>query len=54
MNFSNFVEEQIDQNWLQQIMNFIPKNCLNEINDTSFRLNIIGIWLFSKHNLSNL
>ena len=38
INFSNFVEEQIDQKWMQQIMNFVPKNYLNEINDTNFRL----------------
>ena len=38
INFSNFVEEQIDQNWMQQLMNFVPKNYLNEINDTNFRL----------------
>ena len=38
INFSNFVDEQIDQNWLERIINLVPKNELNEIIDTKFRL----------------
>ena len=38
LNFSNFVDEQINQEWMKQIMNFVPKNYLNEINDTYYRL----------------
>ena len=38
INFSNFVDEQINQNWLERIINLVPKNELNEIIDTNFRL----------------
>jgi len=38
INFSNFVEQQINQQWLQQLINFVPQNYLNEINDSKFRL----------------
>ena len=38
INFSNFVEQQIDQGWLRQVINYVPKHYLNDINDTIFRL----------------
>ena len=38
INFSNFVEEQINQILLKQLMNYVPKNYINEINDIAFRL----------------
>ena len=38
INFSNFVEQQINQQWLQQIINFVPQNYLTEINDSKLRL----------------
>ena len=33
INFSNFVEEQVNQDWLQQLINYVPQNCLSEINN---------------------
>ena len=33
INFSNFVEEQVNQGWLQQLINYVPQNDLNEINN---------------------
>ena len=33
INFSNFVEEQVNQGWLQQLINYVPQNCLSEINN---------------------
>ena len=38
INFANFVEEQVDQNWLVKLINLVPQNYLNEIIDTRFRL----------------
>ena len=38
LNFSNYVEEQINQEWIQKINNFVPPKDLNDINDTKFRL----------------
>ena len=38
INFSNFVEEQIDQDMLELITNFVPPNYLSDINDTKRRL----------------
>ena len=38
INFSNFVEEQIDQDMLELITNFVPLNYLSDINDTKRRL----------------
>ena len=38
INFSNFVEEQVNQDWLQQLINYVPQNDLNEINNIKLRL----------------
>ena len=38
INFSNFVDQQINQQWLQQIINFVPQKYLTEINDSKLRL----------------
>ena len=38
INFSNFIDEQVNQNWLKKILNLVPKNDLKEIADTKFRL----------------
>ena len=38
INFSNFVEEQVNQGWLQQLINYVPQNDLNEINNIKLRL----------------
>ena len=38
MNFSNFADEIINQDWLNKIMEHVPKNELNDINDTILRL----------------
>ena len=44
ISFSNFVEEEINTECLNQIMNFLNKDDLIEINDIKFRLvNIINI-----------
>ena len=38
LNFSSFVEEQVNQDYLKQLMNFLPKKELNEINEINFHL----------------
>ena len=38
INFSNYVEEQIDQNWVNKLMKSVPQNNLFDIQDTHFRL----------------
>ena len=38
LSFSNFADEIINQEWLNEIMNLVPKKYLNEINDTIARL----------------
>ena len=38
INFSNFVEEKIDQVWLKRLVNFVPENYLNEINNIKLSL----------------
>ena len=38
MNFSNFADEIINQDWLNEIVKLVPKNELNDINDTILRL----------------
>ena len=38
LNFSNFVEEQINQEWMQKITEFVAPKDLSDINDTKFRL----------------
>ena len=38
LNFSNFVEEQVNQQLLQQLINYVPQNYINDIRDTKLRL----------------
>ena len=38
INFYNFVEEQVNQDYLKQLMNFLPQKELNEINEINFHL----------------
>ena len=38
LNFSNFVEEQVSQQLLQQLINYVPQNYINDIRDTKLRL----------------
>ena len=38
LSFSNFADEIINQDWLNEIMNLVPKKDLNDINDTIIRL----------------
>ena len=38
LNFSNFVEEQVSEQLLQQLINYVPQKYINDIKDTKFRL----------------